>query len=56
MRDLPLRSCEMNIQDNVFIVTGAASGLGAATADAIATAGGTVVAVDVKPGNDMQGR
>ena len=42
----------MNIQDNVFIVTGAASGLGAATADAIATAGGTVVAVDVKPGND----
>jgi NAD(P)-dependent dehydrogenase (short-subunit alcohol dehydrogenase family) len=42
----------MNIQDNVFIVTGAASGLGAATADAIATAGGTVVAVDVKPGSD----
>jgi NAD(P)-dependent dehydrogenase (short-subunit alcohol dehydrogenase family) len=44
----------MNIQDNVFIVTGAASGLGAATADALASAGGIVVGVDVKPGSDCR--
>jgi NAD(P)-dependent dehydrogenase (short-subunit alcohol dehydrogenase family) len=44
----------MNIHNNVFIVTGAASGLGAATADALARSGGIVVAVDVKPGNDAR--
>ncbi len=42
----------MNIQDNVFLVTGAASGLGAATADMIVAAGGRVVAADLKPGDD----
>jgi NAD(P)-dependent dehydrogenase (short-subunit alcohol dehydrogenase family) len=44
----------MNVQDNVFIVTGAASGLGAATADALASSGGIVVGVDVKPGSDRR--
>jgi NAD(P)-dependent dehydrogenase (short-subunit alcohol dehydrogenase family) len=38
----------MQIQDNVFIVTGAASGLGAATARMIAEAGGKVVLADVQ--------
>jgi NAD(P)-dependent dehydrogenase (short-subunit alcohol dehydrogenase family) len=42
----------MNIHDNVFLVTGAASGLGAATADMLAAAGGHVVAADLKPGDD----
>jgi NAD(P)-dependent dehydrogenase (short-subunit alcohol dehydrogenase family) len=38
----------MQIQDNVFIVTGGASGLGAATARMIAAAGGKVVLADVQ--------
>jgi len=38
----------MHIQDNVFIVTGAASGLGAATARALAQAGGKVVLADLQ--------
>jgi NAD(P)-dependent dehydrogenase (short-subunit alcohol dehydrogenase family) len=38
----------MQIQDNVFIVTGGASGLGAATARMIVAAGGTVVLADVQ--------
>ena len=38
----------MQIQDNVFIVTGGASGLGAATARMITEAGGKVVLADVQ--------
>lgn len=38
----------MQIQDNVFIVTGGASGLGAATARMITAAGGKVVLADVQ--------
>lgn len=38
----------MQIQDNVFIVTGGASGLGAATARMIVAAGGKVVLADVQ--------
>lgn len=38
----------MHIQDNVFIVTGGASGLGAATARMLAAAGGIVVLADVQ--------
>jgi NAD(P)-dependent dehydrogenase (short-subunit alcohol dehydrogenase family) len=38
----------MDIQDNVFIVTGAASGLGAATARALAQAGGKLVLADLQ--------
>jgi NAD(P)-dependent dehydrogenase (short-subunit alcohol dehydrogenase family) len=38
----------MQIQDNVFIITGGASGLGAATARMIAEAGGKVVLADVQ--------
>jgi NAD(P)-dependent dehydrogenase (short-subunit alcohol dehydrogenase family) len=38
----------MQIQDNVFIVTGGASGLGAATARMIVEAGGKVVLADVQ--------
>jgi len=38
----------MQIQDNVFIVTGGASGLGAATARMIVQAGGKVVLADVQ--------
>lgn len=38
----------MQIQDNVFIVTGGASGLGAASARMIATNGGKVVIADVQ--------
>ena len=38
----------MQIQNNVFIVTGGASGLGAATARMIAEAGGKVVIADVQ--------
>jgi NAD(P)-dependent dehydrogenase (short-subunit alcohol dehydrogenase family) len=38
----------MHIQDNVFIITGGASGLGAATARMIAGAGGKVVLADVQ--------
>jgi NAD(P)-dependent dehydrogenase (short-subunit alcohol dehydrogenase family) len=39
----------MQIQDHVFLVTGAASGLGAATARLIAQAGGRVLLADVNP-------
>jgi NAD(P)-dependent dehydrogenase (short-subunit alcohol dehydrogenase family) len=38
----------MEIQNNVFIVTGGASGLGAATARMLAAAGGKVVIADVQ--------
>ncbi len=38
----------MQIQNNVFIITGGASGLGAATARMIAEAGGKVVLADVQ--------
>ena len=38
----------MQIQNNVFIVTGGASGLGAATARMITEAGGKVVIADVQ--------
>ena len=38
----------MQIQNNVFIVTGGASGLGAATARMIVQAGGKVVLADVQ--------
>jgi NAD(P)-dependent dehydrogenase (short-subunit alcohol dehydrogenase family) len=38
----------MQIQNNVFIVTGGASGLGAATARMLAAAGGKVVIADVQ--------
>jgi NAD(P)-dependent dehydrogenase (short-subunit alcohol dehydrogenase family) len=38
----------MHLQDNVFIVTGAASGLGAATARALAQGGGKVVLADLQ--------
>lgn len=38
----------MQIQDNVFIITGGASGLGAATARMIVEAGGKVVLADVQ--------
>lgn len=38
----------MQIQDNVFIVTGGASGLGAATAQMLVAAGGRVVLADVQ--------
>ena len=38
----------MQIQNNVFIITGGASGLGAATARMIAASGGTVVLADVQ--------
>ncbi len=38
----------MQIQDNVFIITGGASGLGASTARMIAAAGGKVVLADLQ--------
>ena len=38
----------MQIQDNVFIITGGASGLGAATARMLVAAGGKVVLADVQ--------
>ena len=38
----------MQIEHNVFIVTGGASGLGAATARMLAGAGATVVIADVQ--------
>ena len=38
----------MQIQDNVFIITGGASGLGAATARTLAAAGGKVVLADLQ--------
>jgi NAD(P)-dependent dehydrogenase (short-subunit alcohol dehydrogenase family) len=40
----------MQIQNNVFIITGGASGLGAATARMLAAAGGKVVIADVQAG------
>jgi NAD(P)-dependent dehydrogenase (short-subunit alcohol dehydrogenase family) len=43
----------MQIQDNVFVVTGAASGLGAATARLLAGRGGKVVIADL---NEAAGR
>ncbi len=43
----------MQVQDRVFIVTGAASGLGAATAQRLAQAGGRVVLADL---NEAAGR
>lgn len=52
----------MQIQDNVFIVTGGASGLGAATARMIVAQGGKVVIADVqvesgeKLANELKGR
>ena len=39
----------MQIRDNVFVVTGAGSGLGAATAKMIVERGGKVVLADVNP-------
>ncbi len=39
----------MQIKDNVFVVTGGGSGLGAATAGMIVAAGGKVVLADVNP-------
>ena len=39
----------MQINDNVFVVTGGASGLGAATARMIIERGGKVVLADVNP-------
>ena len=39
----------MQIAGNVFVVTGGASGLGAATAKMIVAAGGKVVLADVNP-------
>ena len=39
----------MQIKDNIFVVTGGASGLGAATAKMIVEHGGKVVLVDVNP-------
>ncbi|QBE62550.1 3-hydroxyacyl-CoA dehydrogenase [Pseudoduganella lutea] len=38
----------MQIQDNIFIITGGASGLGAATARTLAAAGGKVVLADLQ--------
>src|SRR3954465_5008217 len=43
----------MQIKDNVFLVTGGASGLGAATARMIIDAGGKVLVADVR---DAEGR
>ncbi len=42
----------MRIKDKVFIVTGAASGLGAATADMIRDEGGVVIGADLQAGDD----
>src|SRR5687767_13616329 len=45
----------MHIQDNVFIVTGGASGLGAATVRMLAEAGGRVLIADIQvdPGHAL---
>jgi NAD(P)-dependent dehydrogenase (short-subunit alcohol dehydrogenase family) len=43
------RKTDMQIRDNVFVVTGAGSGLGAATAKMIVERGGKVVLADVNP-------
>jgi NAD(P)-dependent dehydrogenase (short-subunit alcohol dehydrogenase family) len=42
----------MDIRDNAFIVTGAASGLGEATARMLAAAGGKVVIADINPAGE----
>lgn len=42
----------MDIDGKVFLVTGAASGLGAATARMLVEAGARVVAADLRPGDD----
>ena len=42
----------MDIKNKIFLVTGAASGLGAATAAMFVEAGAQVVAADLKPGDD----
>ncbi len=42
----------MEIRDSVFIVTGAASGLGEATARMLATTGGKVVIADINPAGE----
>jgi len=42
----------MDIDGKVFLVTGAASGLGAATAGMLVEAGARVVAADLRPGDD----
>jgi len=44
----------MQIRDNVFIITGGASGLGAATARTLAAAGAKVVLADVQEGPGQQ--
>jgi NAD(P)-dependent dehydrogenase (short-subunit alcohol dehydrogenase family) len=44
----------MQIRDNVFIITGGASGLGAATARTLAAAGAKVVLADVQEGPGRQ--
>lgn len=41
-----------DLQDRLVVITGAASGIGAATVDAVRAAGGTVVALDRSPGPD----
>lgn len=43
----------MQIKDNAFLVTGAASGLGAATARMIAARGGQVVIADLNPAGEV---
>ncbi|MDF3881539.1 SDR family NAD(P)-dependent oxidoreductase [Cupriavidus basilensis] len=42
----------MDIRDNVFLVTGGASGLGEATARMLSTAGGKVVIADINPAGE----
>lgn len=42
----------MDIRDNVFLVTGGASGLGEATARMLAAAGGKVVIADINPAGE----
>ena len=42
----------MDIRDNIFLVTGGASGLGEATARMIAAAGGKVVIADINPAGE----
>lgn len=42
----------MDIRDNVFLVTGGASGLGEATARMLAAAGGEVVIADINPAGE----